>query len=103
MPDMEKLSLNGNTYDVRDSRVAGALNDIANLQTDKEDVNNKTDVLDQDSTAAQYPNAECVYNALQASKQFSEVTYGTTTNAEVDAILAAGKIPFCWYGSRCYV
>lgn len=104
MPDMQVLSLNGHNYDIRDSRVAGALNDIADLQTDKEDVNNKTDVLDQDSTSAQYPNAECVYNAIQAVDRFVQVYYGTTTKADLESLITAGKIPFFIDGTgRLYV
>lgn len=98
---MSTLRVNENDYTIKD---AAAWSRIDDLYAIKESLANKVTGIDQDSTDTEYPSAKCVYDAIQAnSGLFVEITYGTTTSAAIDAILAAGKYPYLYNGSRLYI
>lgn len=99
MADFAKFSINNHTYDVKDSVARG---DVANLQTSKEDAANKVTSINSSSTDTEFPSAKAVYNYVDNNMLWVEITYGTTTNDEVDAILAAGKLPYFLYGNRLF-
>lgn len=98
---MSTLRVNENDYTIKD---AVAWSRIDDLYAIKESLANKVTSIDQDSTDTEYPSAKCVYDAIQAnSGLFVEITYGTTTSAAIDDILAAGKYPYLYNGSRLYI
>ena len=49
-----------------------------------------------------YPSEKLVYDSLQAADKIFLATYGTTTSAQIDAAMAAGKSVICHYGNRQY-
>ena len=96
MADFAKFSINNHTYDVKDTVARG---DIANLQTSKEDAANKVTSIDSSSTDTEFPSAKAVYDAIKNNDLFVEITYGSTTVAEIDAILANGQFPYLYFNN----
>ena len=98
---MSTLKVNENEYTIKDATARSRIDDLYAI---KESLANKVTSIDSDSTDTEYPSAKCVYDAIQVnSGLFVEITYGSTSSADIDAILAAGKYPYLYYGSRLYI
>lgn len=72
-------------------------------QTTLENTANKVDTIvgNEDSTT-KYPNTKAVNDFVVANKQVFWATYGTTTAAEIDAAVEAGKWVACLYNNTLY-
>lgn len=100
MPLMSNLNVNGNDYEIKDAAARG---DISSLQTSKENVANKVTSISNTSTDTEYPSAKAVYTAVTNADRWEAVTYGTSTAAEIAAILTRGHIPYFIYSDRIYL
>ena len=99
MPLMSNFNVNGHDYEIKDAAARG---DISTLQTSKEAVANKVTSISNTSTDTEYPSAKCVYDSLP-KLIYEEVTYGTSTDAQISAIINRGHVPAFWYQERFYV
>ena len=64
---------------------------------------NKVDtIVGNEESTTEYPNTKAVYDFVVANKQIFWATYGTTTAAEIDVAVAAGKFVICLYNNQFY-
>lgn len=63
----------------------------------------KVDTISAGDSIAQYPSSPAVQAYVEANKQVFWASYGTSTSAEVDAAVDAGKLVCTQYGGLTYV
>lgn len=77
--DIGNASLN-NRLTTAERKIQSNEGAIVSLTSNKEAVANKVSVLDNQSTATQYPNAKCVYDAILAEAQARDTADTNLTN-----------------------
>lgn len=63
----------------------------------------KVDTISPEDSIAQYPSSPAVQAYVEANKEVFWAAYGTSTSAEVDAAIDAGKLVCTQYGGLTYV
>lgn len=88
-----------------DNLISQANSNISNLQTNKENKNNKVTAISQDSTDVEYPSAKCVYDNVKNSAKILKGIDEPTTSTGIEEGVKVGDLYVCmdngnmWYVS----
>ncbi len=88
-----------------DNLISQANSNISNLQTNKEDKNNKVTAISRDSTDVEYPSAKCIYDNIKNSTKILKGSDEPTTSTGIEEEVKVGDLYVCtdngnmWYVS----